>query len=179
MMQWLNEPAQWSRSGDQIWITTNPKTDFWRKTHYGFIRDNGHFYYQAVTGDFTAQVRITGEYRVLYDQAGLMVRESETTWLKCGIEFVEDVQNVSAVVTREFSDWSVVPFLKPPVSLWLRLQRRAAAIEVQYSVDGQQYQMLRLAYLTDAETIQVGLMAASPQGDGCAIAFEAFKITQP
>lgn len=179
MMQWLNQPAQWSHSGDRILVTTAAKTDFWRKTHYGFIRDDGHFYYQEVTGDFTAEVKITGDYQVLYDQAGLMVREKETTWLKCGIEYVENVQNVSAVVTRDFSDWSVIPLLQPPVSLWLRVQRRAEAIEVQYSLEGKDYQMLRLAYLTDTETVQVGLMAASPQGEGCEITFEGFKISQP
>lgn len=176
-MQWYNEPPQWQAVGDRLQLTTAAKTDFWRKTHYGFIRDSGHFYYQAVTGDFTAEVKITGQYRVLYDQAGLMVRESETTWIKCGIEFVEAIQNVSAVVTREFSDWSVIPLLQPPPSLWLKVQRRAEAIEIQYSLDGDSYQMLRLAYLTSAETLQVGLMAASPEGSGCEISFEHFKIT--
>ncbi|MBD2461255.1 DUF1349 domain-containing protein [Oscillatoria sp. FACHB-1407] len=178
-MQWYNEPPDWRQEGDVLHITTGAKTDFWRKTHYGFIRDDGHFYYQEVTGNFTADVKITGHYQVLYDQAGIMVRESETVWLKCGIEFVEEVQNISAVVTRDFSDWSVTPLLNPPTSLWLRVQRRAEAIEVQYSLDGSHYQLLRLTYLTGAETVQVGLMAASPQGEGCAIAFEGFHITQP
>ncbi|MBD2020999.1 DUF1349 domain-containing protein [Leptolyngbya sp. FACHB-36] len=176
-MQWYNKPPAWQEQADGIRVTTGAKTDFWRKTHYGFIRDNGHFYYQTVTGDFTAEVKITGQYQVLYDQAGLMVRENELTWLKCGIEYVEDVQNVSAVVTREFSDWSVVPLSQPPTSLWLRVQRRAEAIEVHYSLDGHQHQLLRLAYLTSAAALQVGLMAASPQGEGCQITFEGFKIT--
>lgn len=178
-MQWYNEPPTWQTQADGIWLTTGARTDFWQKTHYGFIRDNGHFYYQTVTGDFTVAVKVTGQYQVLYDQAGLMVRENDITWLKCGIEFVEDVQNVSAVVTRDFSDWSVVPLRQAPASLWLRVQRRAEAIEVQYSLDGEQYQMLRLAYLTPAKTVQVGLMAASPEGNGCEITFEAFNITQP
>ena len=178
-MQWYNEPTQWQTLTDGLHLTTGAQTDFWRKTHYGFIRDNGHFYYQTVKGDFTVEVRITGQYRVLYDQAGVMVRENETTWLKCGIEFVEDIQNVSAVVTHDFSDWSVVPLLQPPTSLWLRVQRRAEAIEIQYSLNGEDYQMLRLAYLTRAETLQVGLMAASPQGEGCEILFEDFKLVLP
>lgn len=105
-----------------------------------------------------------------------MVRENATTWLKCGIEFVENVQNVSAVVTRDFSDWSVIPLLQSPESLWLRVQRRAEAMEVQYSLNGKQYQMLRLAYLTDAETLEVGIMAASPEGKGYEITFEGIKI---
>jgi len=178
-MKWLNEPTQWSDFDDRVMLTTEAKTDFWRKTHYGFMRDNGHFYYQTVTGDFTAEVKITGQYQVLYDQAGLMVRHDETTWLKCGIEFVEGTQNVSAVVTRDFSDWSVVPLVSPPEFIWLRMQRRSEAIEIQYSFDGHHFQMLRLAYLTSSETLQVGLMAASPQGNGCKITFEGFKITQP
>jgi uncharacterized protein len=175
-MQWYNEPPQWQRLTDGLELTTGAQTDFWRKTHYGFIRDNGHFYYQTVTGDFTVEVKITGQYRELYDQAGIMVRENETTWLKCGIEFVEEIQNVSAVVTQDFSDWSVVPLLQPPSSLWLRVQRRAEAIEIQYSLNGTQYQMLRLAYLTQSKSLQVGLMAASPQGEGCEIKFEQFKL---
>ncbi len=175
-MQWYNEPPVWQILTDGVQLTTGAQTDFWRKTHYGFIRDNGHFYYQTVTGDFTATVKITGQYQVLYDQAGLMVRENEMTWLKCGIEFVESVQNVSAVVTRDFSDWSVVPLLHPPASLWLRLHRRAEAIEIQYSLDGTRYQLLRLTHLTHTNTLDVGIMAASPQGDGCKINFSELTI---
>ena len=26
------------------------KTDFWRETFYGFVHDNGHFYYREVAG---------------------------------------------------------------------------------------------------------------------------------
>lgn len=175
-MQWYNEPPFWQPLTNGIQLTTGAKTDFWRKTHYGFIRDNGHFYYQPVTGDFTAEVTITGQYQDLYDQAGLMVRENETTWLKCGIELVEAVQTISAVVTRDFSDWAVVPLQQPPQSLGLKVQRRAEAIEVQYSLDGQQYQMLRLAYLTSAATLDVGIMAASPQGAGYMVTFERLTI---
>ena len=74
---------------------------------YGFIRDTGHFHYQAITGNFSATVKVTGQYEVLYDRAGLMIREDERTWLKCGIEFVGGMQYASTVVTREHSDWSL------------------------------------------------------------------------
>lgn len=87
-----------------ISITSGQRTDFWRKTHYGFIRDDGHFYYEQVKGDFIVEVKVSGQYEELYDQAGLMVRLDEANWLKCGIEFVEGVQQVSAVVTRDYSD---------------------------------------------------------------------------
>ncbi|MEG4005923.1 DUF1349 domain-containing protein [Microcoleus sp. Pol11C1] len=178
-MQWYNEPLQWHEDNDVIHITAGAKTDFWRQTHYGFIRDNGNFYYRQVSGDFTAEVKITGCYQSLYDQAGLMIRESENIWLKCGIEFVEGVQNVSAVVTRHYSDWSVIPLEVPPVSLWLRVKRRSETVEVQYSLNGSDYSMMRLAYLTESPIVQVGLMCAAPQGEGFAVEFEGFKHSKP
>lgn len=106
MMQWLNAPQHWRHDGDEINVTVEAGTDFWRKTHYGFTRDNGHVYYATVAGDFTVEVKVRGAYRDLYDQAGLMVRIDDAHWIKTGIEFVHDVQYVSAVVTNDFSDWS-------------------------------------------------------------------------
>lgn len=175
-MEWLNEPPAWNVRGDAISVTSGPKTDFWRQTHYGFIRDNGHFFYQPVKGDFIAEVKVSGEYRELYDQAGLMVRLDEANWLKCGIEFVGGVQQASAVVTRDYSDWSVVPVAHNPPSFWVRVTRRGTATEVHYSLDGELYTMLRLAYLTPVETVSAGIMCASPDGNGFPVVFEGFKI---
>ncbi len=176
-MQWYNEPAQWNDEHGIINVHAGAKTDFWRKTHYGFIRDNGNFYYQTITGNFTADVIIRGHYQTLYDQAGLMIRQNETTWLKCGIEFVDNVQYVSAVVTREYSDWSVAPLPKSTSVLWLRVKRDREMIEVSYSIEGVEYTLLRLAYLTEESTVNVGVMAASPEGEGFLVQFQAFNVT--
>ena len=55
-MQWLNKPAHWSSSSNPIVVNTSSKTDFWRITHYGFIQDNGHFYFEQVNTDFVVEV---------------------------------------------------------------------------------------------------------------------------
>jgi regulation of enolase protein 1 (concanavalin A-like superfamily) len=175
-MHWHNEPPDWTAHDQIVTVVTGPKTDFWRKTHYGFIRDSGHFYFQQIAGDFVADVKVTGAYTTLYDQAGLMLRADETTWMKCGIEFVDDVQHASVVVTREYSDWSVLPLVPSPTSIWLRVRQQAGDIEVQYSLDGMHYSMLRVAHLTATETIQVGPMCASPEGEGFSVTFESFVI---
>jgi uncharacterized protein len=175
-MQWLNEPSNWKIQDTIIEVTSNQNTDFWRKTHYGFIRDTGHFYFREFTGNFIAQVKVSGKYQDLYDQAGLMVRLDQNNWLKCGIELVEGVQQISAVVTRDYSDWSVMPMPNNPTSIWLKVTRRDSAIEIHYSLDGQQYTMLRMAYLTSVATVGVGIMCASPEGTGFVTVFEQFKI---
>lgn len=179
-MTWFNEPPNWSHNDDKIIITTGPKSDFWRKTHYGFIRDNGHFYYQSVQGDFTLTAHFQGDYQDQYDQAGIMLRLDETTWVKAGIEFVDGVQQISTVVTRDYSDWSVTPYTNTlSDSIWIRLKREGGACEVFYSYDRQDFHMMRTFHLADDETLGVGLMCASPEGDGFSVTFDSFFIESP
>jgi regulation of enolase protein 1 (concanavalin A-like superfamily) len=175
-MEWYNEPQTWRIEEDTIVVTADPQTDFWRKTHDGGVRDNGHFYFQPVSGDFTAEVKFQGKYAAMYDHAGLMVRLDATRWLKCGVEYVDGMQYASAVVTRDYSDWSVVPLPQNPSVLWLRVTRHQGTIEVHYSLDGAVYTMARQAHLTDEETLQVGPMCAAPKGNGFAVTFEDFTI---
>lgn len=175
-MEWYNEPADWQATNGTITVTTDKETDFWRVTRHDFIADNAHFYYQPVDGDFTATVKFTGAYQDLYDQAGLMVRQDENVWLKCGVEYLNGVQQASAVVTRDFSDWSVIPLDDAPKSAWIRLQRIGTAFEVSFSRDGASFMMIRECYLTDAPSLQVGVMCASPKGDGFTTTFENLTI---
>jgi regulation of enolase protein 1 (concanavalin A-like superfamily) len=175
-MHWSHEPKQWTAKDGVVTATVDPGTDFWRVTHYGFIRDNGPFYFQEQTGDFEASVHVTGKYRELYHQAGLMVRVDEKNWIKTGIEYVNGVQNVSAVVTREFSDWSVVPRKDSPESVWLRLKRQGNFVQIEYSFDGSKYEMLRLAYFPPGGTVQIGMVAAAPGKESFAVQFDHFSV---
>lgn len=175
-MSWFNPPASTQVEENCLKVTTAASSDFWRKTHYGFVRDNGHFFYREAAGDFTVEIRVDGKYKDLYDQAGLMLRVDEENWIKTGIEFFDSRQHASAVVTREFSDWSVVRLEGRPQSLWLRATRKAEAVEIFYSLDGQNYTLLRLAYLLPSAVTQVGPMCASPDGTGFEVTFEDFSI---
>ena len=174
-MQWLNEPGEWCFEDNRITVKSDPRTDFWRRTHNNLVRDNGHFYYQEVSGDFLVEVKLSGKFADLYDQAGLMVRLDAETWIKCGIEFVNGVKLLSAVITRDWSDWSVQP-LDNPMCVWLRLVRHAGTLEVSYSSDGNKFSLYRQGFLTDALTLQAGIMIASPTGEGFAAIFEALSI---
>ena len=174
-MEWLNEPAQWSSSNDRIIINTLPKTDFWRVTHYGFIRDNGHFYFDRVNTDFVVEVEIRGSYQDLYDQAGIMIRSDEHHWIKTGIEYVDGVQHLSAVVTHEYSDWSLTPLLTPLSSIRLRVERRKEAIHISYLDTNSKYVLLRLAYFPNTE-VQVGIVCASPEGNGYEVVFDNYRL---
>lgn len=175
-MQWLNAPEKWKHEGNTLTATAMRDTDFWRLTHSGYITDNGHFYFQEISGDFTASVKLIGDYRGLYDHAGLMLRIDEKNWIKTGIELVNDVHQVSAVVTRDYSDWSVIALPQKPEALWLKLKRENITVEIEYSLDGSTYRMMRQAYFPAAQPIQAGLMCAAPRGDGFDVRFEDILI---
>ena len=174
--EWLYPPSIWNETGDTLTATVPPGTDYWRVTHYGFIRDNGPFRYQEQAGNFEARVRISGKYHELYHQAGLMIRIDETHWIKAGIEFVNGKQNVSAVVTREFSDWSVLTCSDNPAFLWLRMQRYHDTVQVSYSRDNQEWSMIRLAYFPPQAPVKIGMMAAAPGKEALEVTFDHFSI---
>jgi regulation of enolase protein 1 (concanavalin A-like superfamily) len=175
---WYNVPAVWKREGETLIVRADPQTDFWRKTHYGFIRDNGHFFYEKVSGDFSVETEFHGEYASLYDQAGLMIRLNPTVWLKTGIEYVDDVHYVSAVVTREYSDWSVVPLHSYSGSLKLRLRRQSGTVIIEYGASQNSWQMLRTAYLSEEPELEVGRMVAAPDGPGFQATFARYEVKQ-
>jgi regulation of enolase protein 1 (concanavalin A-like superfamily) len=175
-MQWMNEPLIYRHQAGELSLRAAAQTDFWRKTHDGDIRHNGHFWFQPVSGNFTASVKITGKYRDQYDQAGLMVRIDESTWLKCGIEYKDGAQCASTVVTRDWSDWSIVE-LNNPESTWIRLERLACTFETAFSLDGRAYRLMRQAYLSGESQLDVGLMIAAPTGPGFDVTFSNFTLT--
>ena len=104
---WLNPPALHSFEGNAVHVVTGAETDFWRETFYDFRRDSGHFLRTPITGDFTAEVTVDGRYEALYDQAGLMIRLSESNWIKAGVEYTDGEPYFSTVVTNDTSDWSL------------------------------------------------------------------------
>jgi regulation of enolase protein 1 (concanavalin A-like superfamily) len=177
-MKWFNEPASAKQSGTQLLVTTRPKTDFWRKTFYGYVTNNGHFFYLPVTGDFQLEGRVAGQYQDLYDQAGLMARIDDSNWLKCGLELVDGIGHASVVVTRDFSDWSTVRGISAKAPLWWRLVRKGASLEVLYSPDGKEYTSLRLGYLPLPSSVEAGIMCASPEGPGFRATFDELRLTQ-
>ena len=177
-MKWFNEPASAKQSGEQLTVVTRAKTDFWRKTFYGYSTNNGHFFYLPVSGDFTFQAKVAGQYKDLYDQAGLMARMDDSNWLKCGLELVDGIGHASVVVTRDYSDWSTVRDVTTTSPVWWRLVRKGASLEVLYSLDGNAYTSVRLGYLPLQTSLDIGVMSASPEGQGLRATFEELRLTR-
>lgn len=174
-MAWLNPPAEAVDAAGELTVTTLPGTDFWRETHYGFIRDTGHALLQPVTGDFSAEVTVRGDYEALYDQAGLMFRLDDAHWVKAGVEVTDGRAVFSTVVTNRHSDWATMPLPFPPSPLRLRLTRHGTAIRVQLADPAGGWIMARLAWMPPGDPAQVGPMACSPERGGFTARFSGYR----
>ena len=173
---WLNEPAKWSVDGPAITLTTDADTDFWRITHHDVVRDTGHLLGAEAT-DFTLVATFAGDYRDQYDQAGIAIRLDERNWIKSGIELVDGHQQISAVVTRDYSDWSVAP-VPDPASVTIKAERAGDTVTITYGLDGAAPDtLLRQAYLAPGVAAKAGIMPASPTGGGFTTTFATVDLT--
>lgn len=175
-MQWFNEPESWEISDGRLTIDVPAQCDYWRISHYGFTVDDGPFLYGTYGGEFEAKVKISGDYKVRFDQAGMMLRIDHENWLKAGIEFVDGKYNLSVVVTHKTSDWSVITLDRPVSHVWIKAVRRLDAVEIFYSFDDRNYTLMRNCHMQDNIPIQVGMVAACPDGQGFKAKFDGFKV---
>lgn len=175
-MTWFNEPQQWEIKGNALTMSVTPQSDYWRISHYGFTVDDAPFYYNTYGGEFEVKVKISGAYKTRFDQSGLMLRIDAENYIKAGIEFVDGKYNLSTVVTHKTSDWSIISLDKTPPAIWIKAVRRLDAVEIFYSFDDKNYVMMRNAWLQDNTPVMVGVMGASPDGDGFKATFEQFTV---
>jgi regulation of enolase protein 1 (concanavalin A-like superfamily) len=177
-MTWLNPPATEFFDTGTVTVRCKGKTDFWRKTFYGYINDNGHFLHLPVSGEFQFQARVIGNYSQLYDQAGIMVRLDEKHWMKCGSEFFDNKRWASVVFTHDFSDWSTMEDLSQNGAVYWRVVRKKDSLEAQVSKDGEVFTTIRQGYFPANVQVDVGVMCAAPEGSGFDSTFDQLEISQ-
>ncbi len=175
-MNWFNEPKKWEIKNNSLIMDVTPKSDYWRISHYGFTVDDAPFYYAEYGGEFEAKVKISGDYKVRFDQAGMMIRLDHENYIKTGIEYVDGKYNLSTVVTHTTSDWSVIALDRPVEAIWIKAVRRLDAIEIFYSFDDKEYVMMRNSWMQANHPVRIGMFAACPDGEGFKATFSNFTV---
>ena len=175
---WLNRPAIVQAERDRLAITTEAGGDFWRHTHYGFVRDSGHFLGFEVGRNIAAEIRVRARYEALYDQAGLMLRAGPDLWVKAGAEFSDGSARLAVVVTDGRSDWSLSAAPGDLSDCWLRMTLKDETLRVQASTDRRVWTLLRLApfVVARARTLRVGPMCCTPERAGLDVEMSDLRI---
>lgn len=103
-------------------------------------------------------------------------------------QFTENKAFLSAVVTNPFSDWSLLPFpsshsdsqLSLDTYTSFKISRAGSFVRVFIKLEGEQggWTMIREVtnFLKDGEEVWVGVMGASPKGDGVTVEFKDLWI---
>ncbi|MCG5212091.1 DUF1349 domain-containing protein [Streptosporangium sp. KLBMP 9127] len=178
--RWVNEPSEWTAGADDLRVVSDGQTDLWRTTHYGYIYDTAHMYGRELPGDLRLTVTFDGDYAEQYDQAGAILRIDEKNWIKAGAEFVDGALQLSTVVTREMSDWSVSPAPVGAGRVTFELLREGDTVTVRYGLDdAEPAEMLRLAYFPPGVPALAGAMCAAPVGKGFPVRFTRLDLAEP
>ena len=106
---WIRQPEKFSVVRDGVLIVTEPHTDLWQRTYYGFCNDNAPVF-QMSTGEkyFSFSVRTRFEPKRRFDQCGIAVYIDGENWLKASVEYEnERFGRLGSVVTNGgYSDWA-------------------------------------------------------------------------
>lgn len=171
-------------------IKAPPSTDVWAKPPSTY-RFNAPILYESLPlkSFKRARVSIVAEWKVLYDQGGLIFvigaqgDEAQRQWIKCGIEFTNNKPHISVVSKDRWADWSLTEVPSGGQATTLELERDAENTLWVYLVDGASRVPLREVTwaFEQEETVEcwIGSYAARPASsptDDLAVDFRDFIV---
>ncbi len=177
---WIREPKENTITEEAIEIVTEPGTDLWQRTYYGFQNDNAPVL-QVKTEQkyfsFTVKTQFNSQHR--YDQCGIVMYLNSDNWLKASIEYeTEAYQRLGSVVTNHgFSDWATTDIPASVKEMWYRFSRRESDYCIECSTDGVTYQQMRICHMWEgAGEISFGVYACSPEQSSFTAVFTHMEI---
>ena len=163
---WINKPKKFIISKEKIIITTEEKTDFWQRTHYGFRNDNAPaFLFKTDREAFSFTVKTAFNSKKVYDQCGIIIYQNSDNWFKASIEYENEIyQRLGSVVTNNgYSDWATTDIEAGINEMYYRLSRMGKDFCLENSTDGVNFKQMRIFHLFEAENeINIGIYACSP-----------------
>lgn len=146
--KWVNEPTSHHFANNTVVINTEPETDFWQRSYYGFRNNNAPALLFDSSDNFTFTVKTKFNYKELFDQCGLIIYLDSENWFKASIEYENsEIARLGSVVTNfGYSDWATCD-IKLPREIWYRLSRRGPDFLIESSFDGVEFKQMRIFHL--------------------------------
>ena len=178
---WTRAPKDCSIKEKEIRITTEPCTDLWQRTYYGFRNDNAPVLQMATKEKyFSFVVKTEFASKRRFDQCGIVMYLDSDNWLKASIEYEnEEYQRLGSVATNlGFSDRATTDIPASVKSMWYRFSRRESDYCIECSYDGVTFKQMRICHMWEgAEEIQFGIYACSPEESSFEAIFTHMEIT--
>ena len=181
-LQWTREPKEYLIEEDQVSITTEPGTDLWQRTYYGFQNDNAPVLQMKSSEKyFSFVVKTEFASKRRFDQCGIVMYLDSENWLKASIEYENDeYQRLGSVVTNHgYSDWATTDIPASVKSMWYRFSRRESDYCIECSEDGENFKQMRICHMWEgADEIKFGIYACSPEESSFEATFTHMEITE-
>lgn len=179
---WINEPKKYEINNKEIIIITEPETDFWQRTYYGFRNDNAPaLLIKTEERYFSFTVKTNFNSKKQFDQCGIIIYQNSDNWFKVSTEYENDkYQRLGSVVTNNgYSDWSTRDIDSSIDSMYYRLSRRENDFCVENSMDGKVFKQMRIFHLFEGDNeINFGLYACSPSNSSFEAKFSEINISE-
>lgn len=179
---WIRKPQSAVIGDGRVEIVTEPGTDLWQRTYYGFRNDNAPVL-QMCTEEryFSFVVKTQFESGHRFDQCGVALYLDSENWLKASIEYEnEDYQRLGSVVTNHgYSDWATTDIPASIKEMWYRLSRREDDFCLECSTDGVVFKQMRICHLWEgAGEIAFGIYACSPEQSSFRAVFSHMELME-
>ncbi|MDB4583599.1 DUF1349 domain-containing protein [Draconibacterium sp.] len=177
--KWINKPINFKLTGNELYIQTDPRTDFWQRTYYGFQVSNGPAFLTEIEDDFSFTVKTNFSYKNQFDQCGILLYQNSENWIKASVEQENNkIARLGSVVTNlGFSDWATKDIPANISGMWYRLSRRGQDFFIEFSEDAENYKQMRILHMHKPIAIaRIGVYACSPLQSSFRATFSEFRF---
>lgn len=181
-LQWIRRPEKYRVEENKITMMTEAGTDLWQRTYYGFQNDNAPVLQMTTDEDyFSFVVKTEFDSKRRFDQCGIVMYLDSDNWLKASVEYENSrFQRLGSVVTNHgYSDWATMDIDAEIKSMWYRFSRRKSDYCIEYSIDGVEFQQMRICHMWEGSgKIQFGIYACSPEKSAFEAVFTNMELTE-
>jgi regulation of enolase protein 1 (concanavalin A-like superfamily) len=170
-----------SKIGNKIEISAGAETDYFIEPGLPpYEKANAPLLLKTVdnTKPFTFSFKTIPVHKVKYDAGMAFIYIDDKHWLKFAFEADERMnKRLVTVKTKDFSDDNNHDAIKSP-SVFMKISSDTKVVGFYYSIDGKNWQLIRVFKNEYPATIKIGVGSQSPAGRGNKSVFEQFQFSE-
>lgn len=178
-LTWANEPPGWSYTDDGALLADAPAgADYYQDPAGKHIVSSAPFLHARAGTHFELTTRLAAKMKDKYDSGCLMVWADDRNWAKLCFEFNGRFPAIVSVVTKDGSSDDCNSERVEVEQPYLRVMRAGNCLSFFYSADGDDWELVRYFGMALPDECRVGVVAQSPQGNGCAVRFDYLALEE-
>ena len=175
----LNSP-KFIWANDMLTISSGTKSDYFNAPNGTDIANNAPLLLKEIdnTKPFTFRAKVRPEFAGTYDAGAIYLFCNESLWQKFAFEMDEHgLTRLVTVRTKGTSDDNNHDAITQE-EVYMKISSDSKTVGFYYSLEGQQWQLVRLYRNDYPDSIYIALSSQSPVGDGIKTQFTKIELTE-